>query len=82
MPHEASPGGIEGVEPDWPGGASNLGEILNPGPDADTTYSTKDVDGAPRVDVIARFACDRCGQTFNTNELLNVHRRTSHRRRD
>lgn len=82
MPHEANPGGIEGAEPGWPGGSSNLGEILNPEPEGDTTYSTKDVDGAPRVDVVARFLCDQCGQAFHTVELLNVHRRTAHRRRD
>ena len=82
MPSEANPGGVEGVEQDWPGGSSNLGEILNPEPEGDTTYSTKDVDGAPRVDVVARFLCDRCGQAFHTVELLNVHRRTAHRRRD
>jgi len=79
MPHEANPGGIEGAEPGWPGGSSNLGEILNPEPEGDTTYSTKDVDGAPRTDVVARFKCDGCGQAFHTVELLNVHRRTAHR---
>lgn len=78
MPHEANPGGVEGVEPDWPGGPSNLGEILNPAPEGDTTYSTADVDGIPRVDVVARFVCDHCGQAFQTEELLNVHRRTAH----
>ena len=35
MPHEANPGGIEGAEPGWPGGTSNLGEILNPEPEGD-----------------------------------------------
>ena len=79
MPHEANPGGIEGVESDWPGGSSNLGEILNPKPDRETTYSTADSDGAPRLDVVATLRCDRCGQAFHTDELLNLHRRTAHR---
>lgn len=79
MPHEASPGGVEGVGPDWPGGSSNLGEILNPEPEGDTRYSTKDVDGFPRVDVVARFVCEHDGQAFQTEELLNVHLRTAHR---
>jgi|SRR5712664_859553 len=82
MPHEANPGGIEGVDPGWPGGSSNFGEVLNPEPEGDTTYSTKDLPpDAPRVDVVAMLACDKCGQTFHTQALLTVHRRTAHRPR-
>jgi hypothetical protein len=79
MPHEASPGGIEGADPGWPGGSSNLGELLNPKPEGKTTYSTSDLTDVPRVEVIAQFLCDKCGQAFQTQALLNVHRRTAHR---
>lgn len=80
MPGEASPSGTEGVDSGWAGGRSNLGEVMNPEPQGDHTYSTKDVEGASRVDVVARFVCDHCGQGFPTDELLNVHRRTAHHR--
>ena len=79
MPYEANPGGTEGVDPGWPGGSSNLGELLNPKPEGKTTYSTRDLTDVPRVDVIAEFHCDKCGQAFQTQALLNVHRRTAHR---
>lgn len=63
-------------------GADNLGRVMNPEPEGDTTYSTKDLPpDAPRVDLVAMFACDKCGQTFHTQALLNVHRRTAHRPR-
>jgi hypothetical protein len=78
MPSEANPGGVEGAEPDWRGGSSNLGEVMNPPFEQPSTYSSKDSDGAPRVDVVARYLCDHCGQAFHTNELLAVHMRTSH----
>lgn len=81
-PHEANPGGTEGVDSAWPGGSSNLGELLNPEPEGNTTYSTKDLPSdAPRVEFIDPFVCDKCGQAFQTQALLNVHRRTAHRTR-
>jgi hypothetical protein len=80
MPYEANPGGTEGVDPGWPGGSSNLGEIINPDP-GPTPYSTKDVDGIPRVDVVAAYLCDKCGARFSTQANLNIHRRTAHRSR-
>jgi hypothetical protein len=80
MPYEANPGGIEGVNDDWPGGSSNLGEVLNPEPPGlDTTYSTKDLEGVPRVDVVLRIICEECGEAFETQALLNVHVRSVHR---
>ena len=82
MPSEASPGGTEGVDPGWPGGSSNVGEVLNPGFESPAPYSTKDLaDDVPRVEVIAKFVCDKCGQAFQTEALLNVHRRTAHKPR-
>ena len=81
MPSEANPGGVEGVEPDWPGGSSNLGEILNPEPEGDTTYSIKDVPPSARREVVRAILCEKCGQAFPTEALLNVHRRTAHRPR-
>src|SRR5438552_12252526 len=30
LPQEANPGGTEGVDAAWPGGSSNLGEVINP----------------------------------------------------
>jgi len=81
-PHEANPGGTEGVDSAWPGGSSNLGELLNPEPEGNTTYSTKDLPSdAPRVEFIDPFVCDKCGQAFQRQALLNVHRRTAHRTR-
>ena len=82
LPHEANPGGTEGVDAAWPGGSSNLGEVINPDPEGDTTYSTKDLPAdAPRVEFVDAFVCDKCGQAFATEALLNVHRRTAHRPR-
>src|ERR1700716_3339058 len=46
LPFEANPGGIEGADPGWVGGSS---ELLGPEPDVDTTYSTKDVGADGRV---------------------------------
>jgi hypothetical protein len=81
MPHEANPGGVEGVDPGWPGGSSNLGEVLNPEPpDLPTTYSTKDLPpDAPRVEVVTAVVCDTCGELFESAALLNIHRRSVHR---
>jgi hypothetical protein len=80
MPDQASPGGTEGVEPDWAGGASNVGEVINAGFASPAPYSTKDLpEDAPRVEAIREFHCDTCGQAFQTQALLNVHRRTAHR---
>jgi hypothetical protein len=82
LPNEANPGGTEGVDAGWPGGASNLGEVINQEPEGDTTYSTKDLPpDAPRVEFVDAFICDKCGQAFPTEEALNVHRRTTHRQR-
>ena len=58
------------------------GEVINPDPEGDTTYSTKDLPAdAPRVEFVDAFVCDKCGQAFATEALLNVHRRTAHRPR-
>ena len=82
LPHEANPGGTEGADAGWPGGSSNLGEVLNSEPDGDTTYATKDLaPDVPRVEFVDGFVCDKCGQAFATEALLNVHRRTAHRPR-
>jgi hypothetical protein len=79
LPDQPSPGGIEGVENDWAGGASNVGEVVSPGFEKPAPYSTKDLPpDAPRTEVIARFRCDDDGQVFPTEEALNVHRRTAH----
>jgi hypothetical protein len=80
MPDQASPGGVEGPNSDWAGGSSNVGEIVNPGFGRPATYSTKDLPpDAPRTEVVYEHHCDRCGQAFQTEALLNVHRRTAHR---
>jgi hypothetical protein len=76
MPGEARPGGIEGAESSWQGGPSE--PILGPEPDFDATYSTKDIGDAPRVEVVRFFHCDECGQAFDTESVLNTHRRTTH----
>lgn len=79
---QPNPGGIEGVESDWPGGASNVGEVINPGFETPAPYSMKDLpDDVPKVDVVLKFQCETCGQAFPTREALNVHRRTTHRPR-
>lgn len=81
MPDQANPGGTEGVEPGWPGGTSNVGEVINPGFESPAPYSTRDLPpDAPRTEVVSEFHCDQCGQAFQTQALLNVHRRTAHRR--
>ena len=81
QPDEASPGGTEGADAAWRGGPSNVGEVINPPPrDADTTYSSMERDDIPRVESVSAHVCDQCGQAFDTEEILNVHRRTSHRR--
>ena len=80
MPGEASPGGIEGADSGFAGGASNIGEVLNPEPrGADTTYSTKDMPDAARRESVRAFHCADCGQAFESEASLNVHRRTAHR---
>lgn len=81
MPYEANPNGVEGVDPGWWGGSSNVGEIINPKPDGPTTYTTADMADAPKVDAVLMFTCDECGEAFVTQALLNVHRRTAHRKR-
>ncbi len=82
MPHEANPGGTEGADAAWSGGSSNLGEVLNPEPrGSDTTYSTKDMPDVARRENVRAFPCDKCGQAFDSEASLNVHRRTSHRPR-
>ena len=76
LPQEANPGGTEGVDAAWPGGSSNLGEVINPEPEGDTTYSTKDLPpDVPRVEFVDAFVCDKCGQAFATEALLE-HDRT------
>lgn len=82
MPDQPSPGGVEGVEPDWPGGSSNVGEVLSPGFERPAPYSTRDLPAdAPRTEPVYQFHCDMCGQAFQTEDLLNVHRRTAHKPR-
>ena len=82
MPGEASPGGVEGADPGFSGGASNIGEVLNPEPRGmDTTYSTKDMPDVARRESVRAFVCETCGQRFDSEATLNVHRRTAHRRR-
>ncbi len=81
LPDQPSPGAIEGVEPDWPGGASNLGEVINPGFETPAPYSMKDLpDDVPKVEMVLEFQCETCGQAFSTQAVLNVHRRTAHHR--
>ncbi|HET7420478.1 MAG TPA: hypothetical protein VFL27_08860 [Candidatus Dormibacteraeota bacterium] len=80
MPDQPSPGGVEGADSGWAGGSSNVGEVINPGFERPAPYSTKDLPpDAPRTEVVYEFHCDRCGQAFQTEALLNVHRRTAHR---
>jgi hypothetical protein len=81
LPYEANPGGTEGVDSGWTGGSSNLGEILNPEPEGNTTYSTKDLADVPRTEVVRAYICKDCGAVFNTESNLNLHRRTAHRPR-
>lgn len=77
MPDQASPGGVEGVGADWPGGSSNVGEVIASGFEEPAPYSTKDLPAdTPRTEVIARFFCEEDGQAFPTEEALNVHKRT------
>jgi hypothetical protein len=79
QPDEANPGGTEGADAAWRGGASNVGEVINP-PErgVDTTYSLGDRDDIPRVESVSAHFCEKCGQGFDTEEMLNVHRRTAH----
>ncbi len=70
LPHEASPGGVEGVDPGWRGGSS---EVLGPEPDFDTTYSTKDVSDAVRREEVGPFTCAYCEQTFKRPSELKAH---------
>lgn len=81
MPGEASPGGIEGADPGWTGGSSNLGEVLNEPSRLDTTYSTKDAPDVPKVESVRAFLCNVCGESFESEANLNIHRRTHHRTR-
>src|SRR5437762_14289547 len=75
MPSEASPCGTEGVDPGWPGGSSNVGEVLNPGFESPAPYSTRDLaDDVPRGEVIAKFGCDRSGQAFQSEGPPNLRR--------
>ena len=80
-PAGASPGGTEGVNADWSGGQSNIGEVLHERPAGSTAYSTPDSGDVPKVDRVSRFHCEHCGQAFDTDGALNVHRRTAHRPR-
>jgi hypothetical protein len=75
LPHEANPGGTEGADPGWQGGAS---EVLGPEPDVDTTYSTKDVGSAGREDKVGPFACAHCDQVFERPSELEAHMRSAH----
>ncbi len=80
MPGEANPGGTEGAGESWSGGASNLGEVLNPEPRGiDTTYSTPQAGDVPKTDVVYAVICDQCGEAFATDAQLNLHVRTHHR---
>lgn len=82
LPGEANPGGTEGADPGFSGGASNVGEVLNPQPrGTDTTYSTKDMPDIARRESVRAFHCEQCGQAFESEASLNVHRSTTHRPR-
>ena len=75
LPNEANPGGTEGVDPGWPRGSS---EVLGPEPEGDTTYSTKDVGAAGRVDKVGPFACALCERVFERPSELEAHMKTEH----
>jgi hypothetical protein len=79
LPHEANPGGTEGADSAWTGGESNLGDLLNPEPDWDTTYSTKQAGGAGRRESVRGFLCDKCSQVFDSEADLESHQQGSHR---
>jgi hypothetical protein len=75
LPHEANPGGTEGVDPAWPGGSS---EVLGPEPDFPTTYSTKDVGSAGRQEKVGPFHCAYCDRAFERRSELRAHQKTAH----
>jgi hypothetical protein len=75
LPYEANPGGIEGADPGWVGGSS---ELLGPEPDVDTTYSTRDVGSAGRQEKVGPFHCFYCGRAFERPSEVEAHQRTAH----
>ena len=75
LPHEANPGGTEGVDPGWVGGSS---EVLSSEPDFDTTYSTRDVGSAGRRDEVGPFLCAYCNKAFERRSELKAHQKTAH----
>jgi hypothetical protein len=77
LPHEANPGGTEGVDPGWPGGSS---ELFGAEPDEHSAYSTKDVGSAGRRDKVGPFHCAYCERAFETQSEALAHQRTAHQR--
>jgi hypothetical protein len=77
LPHEASPFGVEGVDPGWRGGAS---EIFGPEPDEKSVYSTNDVGSAGRRDKVGPFSCAYCEKTFETQSETLAHQKSAHPR--
>ena len=77
LPHEASPGGVEGADPGWQGGSS---EIFGPEPDESSTYSTSDVGSAGRRDKVGPSSCAYCERTFETQSETLAHQKTAHPR--
>jgi hypothetical protein len=77
LPHEANPGGTEGVDPGWPGGSS---ELLGPEPHENSVYTTKDAGSAGRRDKVGPFACAYCERTFETQSETLAHQKTAHPR--
>jgi hypothetical protein len=73
-PNDASPGGTEGADAAWTGGQSNLGDMLNPQPAGDTSYSTKDVGSAGRRDSVRAYRCEQCEEIFDSATDLASHR--------
>jgi hypothetical protein len=78
LPHEASPGGTEGADSAWTGGESNLGDMLNPVPQWDTSYSTKEVGSAGRRENVRALLCETCNEVFDNKVALDTHRKASH----
>jgi len=77
-PHEANPGGTEGADSASTGGQSNLGDLLNPQPEGDSSYATKDVGSAGRRESVRAFRCQQCDLAFDGATDLATHRDRIH----